>query len=227
MPAVLQVEAQALGRRQVVFGDLVQARQVLDQPVAQHEAAPEIASGAVDEEQRALVVHQQVAPLQVVVGEMVIMHHPGMPCQLATDVVDPGAVMQARVIALGQGRKVFGTRQLTGDHRPAAKGQAIALQAPGDHIGGGDAPLLELLEVLPFGLDPWPAQVAAHVLACSGITFDVVVDPITLDADDLAERVAGQALALQGEHRVETAEVRRQMLVARRQCPTRHQSASP
>ncbi|MNH39889.1 hypothetical protein D3C79_1011240 [compost metagenome] len=65
------------------------------------------------------------------------------------------------------------------------------------------------------------------MLAGPGVALDVVVDPITLDAHHLAERVAGQALALQGKYRIEAAEVRRQVFVARRQCPTRHQSASP
>jgi hypothetical protein len=134
---------------------------------------------------------------------------------------------QARVFAFGQGRQVFGARQLAGDHRPAAKRQALALQAPGDHFGGGNAPLGELLEVLPFGLDARPAEVAAHVLARPSVTLDVVIDALALDAHHFAERVAGQAFALQGEDCVKAAEIRRQVFVAWRQCPTRHQSASP
>ncbi|MNC55114.1 hypothetical protein D3C75_1046270 [compost metagenome] len=140
---------------------------------------------------------------------------------------DPGAVGQAGIVALGQRRQVFGARQFAGDHGPPAKGQAIALQAPGHHFGSGDAPLVELLEVLPFGLDPRPAQVTAHVLAGPGVALDVVIDPVTLDTHHLADRVAGQALALQGKYRFQAAEVRRQVFVAWRQCPPRHQSASP
>lgn len=160
-------------------------------------------------------------------GKAVLVHHPGMARQLAAEVIDPGPVGQTCIVAFSQRRQVFGARQLAGDHRPTAKGQAIALKPPRHHFGSGNTPLGELLEVLPFGLDAWPAQVAAHVLAGPGVAFDVVVDAVTLDAHHLAERVAGQALALEGKYRIEAAEVRRQVFIARRQCPTRHQSASP
>ncbi|PAV71005.1 hypothetical protein WR25_04680 [Diploscapter pachys] len=83
---------------------------------------------------------------QIVMGEMMVVHHPRMPRQLAADMVDPGRVTQARIIALSQRRKVLGAWQFASDHRPTAKRQALALEAPGDHVGGGDAPLGELLK---------------------------------------------------------------------------------
>ncbi|MNF88801.1 hypothetical protein D3C84_713030 [compost metagenome] len=160
-------------------------------------------------------------------GEVVVMHDPRMPGQLTADMVYPAAIGQALILALGQRRQVFGARQLTGDHRPAAKGQAVALQAPGHDFGGGNVPLGELLEVLPLGLDPRAPQVAAQAFAGTGVAFDVIVDAVTLNADHLTQRVVRQALALQGEDRLDAAKICRQCLAIRRQCPSRHQSASP
>ncbi|MNM82919.1 hypothetical protein D3C81_949620 [compost metagenome] len=160
-------------------------------------------------------------------GEVVIMHDPGVAGQLTADVINPATISQAYIFALGQQRQVFGAWQLTGDHRPAAKGQAVTLQAPGNHFGSGDIPLGELLEVLPLGFDPRAPHIAAQAFASTGVTLDVIVDPVTLNANNFTERVVSQALALEGENRIDAAKIRRQCLVSRRQCPSRHQSASP
>jgi hypothetical protein len=52
-PGVLEIKAQALGGRQVVFGHFVEARQVFGDPVLEPETAPEVAVGAVDQVQAA------------------------------------------------------------------------------------------------------------------------------------------------------------------------------
>ncbi|MNF98984.1 hypothetical protein D3C84_818660 [compost metagenome] len=225
--AVLQVKAQALGRRELILGDLVQARQVLGDAVLEPETAPEITIGTVDQKQPGLIVDQQVAPLQIVVGKTVLVHGPGVAGQLAADVIDPRAIRELGVVSLGQGRQVFGMRQFTGDHRPAIISHAATLQPPGHHFGGRNPPLGEALEVLPLHFHPRLTQVTAQALACAHIALDVIVDALALNADDFGQRVTGQALALQRKHSLEAAKVFRQIAVLRFQCPTRHQSASP
>ncbi|MNL33145.1 hypothetical protein D3C87_1550390 [compost metagenome] len=86
----------------MVLGHLVQAGQVLGDAVLEPEATPEIAVGAVDQKQPGLVINQQVAPLQIVMSEAMIMHGPGVGGQLSTDGVDPGAVRQLRIMPFGQ-----------------------------------------------------------------------------------------------------------------------------
>ncbi|MNI48289.1 hypothetical protein D3C73_1028470 [compost metagenome] len=211
----------------MIFGDLVQARQILGNTVLEPETAPEIAVGAIDQKHSSLIVDQQVAPLQIIMGEAVVVHGPGVLGQLTTDGIDPGAVRQLRVVALGQCRQVLGTRQLPGNHRAASVGRTAPLQPPGHHFGSGDTPLGKALEVLPFHLHPRLAQVTPQAFAGAHIPFDVIVDAIALDTDDLRERVTGQTLALQRKHSLEAAEVIGQLAVGRFQLPTRHQSASP
>ncbi len=160
-------------------------------------------------------------------GEVMIVHGPGIARDLLADAVDPRAAVQARVVGPCQFRQVFGARQFAGDQRAAVIRSAIALQAPGDDFCRRDAPLGETLEILPFGLDPWAPQITTQTLAGRDVALDVVVHATAFDADDFGEWITGQALAFEGEHRVEGTEVFRQRGVARLQLPARHQSASP
>ncbi|MNE39265.1 hypothetical protein D3C80_1332100 [compost metagenome] len=146
---------------------------------------------------------------------------------LATDMVDPGAVAQAWVVVAGQQRQVLGARQFAGDHGSTDEGSMLALQPPGHHFGGGDAPLGELLEVLPLGLDPRARQVAVVDLAGAAVALDVVAHAVALHAEHLGQRVVGQLLAFEGEHRVEAAEIGGEVLVVGFESPTRHQSRPP
>ncbi|MNC47150.1 hypothetical protein D3C75_961960 [compost metagenome] len=211
----------------MILGDLVQARQILGDSVLEPETAPKVAVGAIDQKQSSLVVDQQVAPLQIIMGEAVIVHGPGVLGQLTTDGIDPGAIRQFRIASLGQCRQVFGTRQLPGNHRTASVGRTATFQPPGHHLGRGNAPLGETLEVLPLHLHPRLAEVTPQAFAGTHVALDVIVDAIALNANDLGEQVLGQPLALKRKHRLKAAEVIGQIAVGRFQFPTRHQSASP
>ena len=86
----------------MVFSHFVQARQVFGNAVLEPEAAPEIAIRAVDQVQLWLLVDQQVAPLQVVMGEAVVMHSLGAMRQLTTDAIDPCAILEQRIVVVRQ-----------------------------------------------------------------------------------------------------------------------------
>ncbi|MNC52031.1 hypothetical protein D3C75_1013540 [compost metagenome] len=80
---------------------------------------------------------------------------------------------------------------------------------------------------MPFTLYPRLAQIAPQPLARCAIAFDVVIDPLALDTNQLREDIMGQALALQGKDRIEGTEIGVQVRIGWLQFPSRHQSASP
>src|SRR5690606_19783213 len=118
-------------------------------------------------------------------GEMVVMQGTGSSRQLTTDMVHPGGIAQARIAMPGHHRQVAGILQLTRDQRAAQEGPGATLQAVGNDFRGGNSPLGEILEVLPLGLDPWPADEAPQALARAPVALDVIAHAVPLDANDL------------------------------------------
>ncbi|MNP48984.1 hypothetical protein D3C76_1431400 [compost metagenome] len=147
--------------------------------------------------------------------------------QLTAHTIDPGTIRQPWIMTVGQDREILGIRQLSRDHRTTGVDCTVTLQPPGDNFGGGNAPLGEAFEVLPFGLDPWLAQVTPQALAGPGVALDVIIHAVALYPDHLRQRVASQALPLESKHRIEAAKIFCQPSVGRFQYPTRHQSAPP
>ncbi|MOA12108.1 hypothetical protein D3C78_1320770 [compost metagenome] len=210
----------------MVLGHLVQAGEVLDDPVVEQRPPPEAAGRAVDQVQLATLVDQQVAPLEVVVGKAVLVHAPGRLGQLAADLVQPVVLLQARVVVARQRSQVLGARQLGGDQRATGKAAETALQPPGHHRRGGNPPLGEQAQVLPLGLDPRPAQPATQALAGAPVLLDVVAPPIDLDAQHLGHLVGGDPFPLKGEHPVQIGKrLARRCGQLGRQLPVAHAEA--
>ena len=101
-PGVLKIETQTLGVGQMVLGHFIEARQVFGDAVFEPEAAPEIAVGAIDQKQLGLLIDQQIAPFQVVMGKAMVMHGLGITRQLTADTIYPGTILEQRIMVVRQ-----------------------------------------------------------------------------------------------------------------------------
>ncbi|MNN65561.1 hypothetical protein D3C81_1810710 [compost metagenome] len=127
-------------------------------------------------------------------------------CQLPADPVDPARVEQPRVALPGHFGQVDRAGEFAGDQRAAVEGASTALLTPTHHRCSRDAPLGEVPQVLPLGLDPRTAEPAAQPFARGRVALDVVAHTTVLHTQHFGQRIAGDPVALEGEYPVEVAE---------------------
>ena len=205
---------QALGARQMVLGDLVEAGQVLDDAIGKERLPPVTAARAVDQVHlRPLAVgHQQIAPLEVVMREPGVVHAAGNARHLRRHPANPAPVAQAVIVLQREFRQIGRVANLFGHQRTAPEAAPVALDAVRGEPRGRDAPRAEGEQVLPFLFHARRRQPLAQavpappsVLAVAGVAFHVIARARVLDANHFAERVLGDPLAAEAEHPVERA----------------------
>jgi hypothetical protein len=143
------------------------------------------------------------------VGEAARVQAPGDVGHLGRDAVPPGLTFQSGVVAAGEPGEIDGAGDLLGDQRTAHEAPAFALQAEGHDAGGGDAPLGEAQQVLPFELHArFGEQPLERLLAEAVVALDVVAASIDVDAYRARRRILGDDFAFEGEYGVEVGEAR-------------------
>ena len=130
------VERQPLATAKVMLGNFVEAGQILDDPVAQHGAPPETAARTVNEVHIAkrTFVYQQVAPLQIVMGKTLIVHHIGRPCDLPRHMGNPFPISQTHIITVGELGQISRISQFFGNQRSSDELSSASFEPECRHV---------------------------------------------------------------------------------------------
>src|SRR5690606_13539233 len=203
-----QIETQPLGSAQRRLAQLVQAGKILVRAVFEKRPPPEGAGGAIDhvDAGRWLIVHQNIAPLEVVMGETTLVHQPRGVGYLPHDLPQPVRVAQPWVVIGGKPGEILGAVHFLGDHGPSVKCTPAPFHAVPHNRGGPDTPPTEQQQIAPLPLYPRPPDQPAQPAALGVITLHVVAAVRDPDVDHFTYRVLSDLLALQGKYRIKVGE---------------------